>query len=190
MEISRPSRFETQRLILRPFEDRDIIPFSTYRSDPEVARYQGWEAPYSIQQAEQFVAAEKTRQRAQPGQWVQVAMELKATGEMIGDCAFYCLENDPRQAEIGFTLARSFQGQGYATEAITCLLDYLFGDLGLHRVRANCDPENAASARLLERVGMRHEGRFIESLWFKGGWVGEDWYALLRREWEAQRLLK
>lgn len=187
MDIIRPARMETQRLILRPFEDRDIAPFSAYRSDPEVARYQGWEAPFSMQQAEQFVAAEKTKQHLQPGQWVQLAVEIKSTGEMIGDCAFYCLENDLQQAEIGFTLARPFQGKGYATEAIACLLDYLFGNLELHRVRANCDPENTASARLLERVGMRHEGRFVESLWFKGGWAGEDWYAILRREWEGRR---
>jgi len=47
------------------------------------------------------------------------------------------------------------------------------------------DPENTASGRLLRKVGMRHEGRFVESLWFKGGWASEDWYAILRQEWQA-----
>jgi RimJ/RimL family protein N-acetyltransferase len=178
---------ETPRLVLRTFEERDIVPFMRYRSDPEVARYQGWEAPYSYGQASQFVADMVAREPGVPGQWIQIALELKSSGEMIGDCAFYVLAEDSRQAEIGFTLARSHQGQGYGTEAITCLLDYLFGELNLHRVRANCDPENIASGRLLARVGMRHEGRFVDSLWFKGRWAGEDWYAMLRREWEQLR---
>jgi RimJ/RimL family protein N-acetyltransferase len=179
--------FETDRLNLRPFEDRDAQAFSDYRSDPEVARYQGWEAPYSLKQAAAFVAEMKAAHPGMPGRWYQLAIERKCSGETIGDCAFQILMEDPRQAEVGFTLARPYQGQGFATEALTRLLDYLFLDLELHRVRANIDPENRASARLLERVGMRHEGHFIDSLWLKGSWCSEDWYAILRREWLAAR---
>ncbi len=179
-------RLETPRLILRPFEERDIEPFSRYRSDPEVARYQCWEAPYSLDQAAWFVNEMKTRTPGEPGNWYQLALELKTTREMIGDCAFRRPPADKEQAEIAFTLATLFQGKGYATEAITRLIDYLFGELGLHRVWANCDPDNLASARLMERVGMRHEGRFLESLWFKGYWAGEDWFAILNREWAGR----
>jgi RimJ/RimL family protein N-acetyltransferase len=179
-----PFHLETPRLILRAFEDRDIGPFAAYRSDPEVARYQGWEAPFSLEQAARFVNEMKAQTPGVPGAWFQVAFELKAGGEMIGDVVFKVLAEDPRQAEIGFTLARAYQGRGYAIEAVTCLLNYLFGTLNLHRVRANCDPKNETSARLMERVGMSHEGRFVESLWFKGHWADEDWYAILRREWE------
>jgi aminoglycoside 6'-N-acetyltransferase len=178
---------ETQRLVLRAFEDRDIQPFAGYRSDPEVARYQGWEAPYSLAQAAQFVEEMKARTPGEPGQWYQVAVQQKAGGDLIGDCAFQRLAEDPRQAEVGFTLARSFQGQGYASEVMTALLDYLFGELRLHRVRANCDPQNRASIRLLERVGMRHEGCFKASLWYKGGWADEDWYAILEEEWRLRK---
>jgi RimJ/RimL family protein N-acetyltransferase len=178
---------ETARLILRSFEQRDIQPFSAYRSDPDVAKYQGWQAPFSLDQAANFVDEMMTRTPGDPGQWYQIAFELKATGAMIGDCAFQRLAEDHMQAEIGFTLARSFQGHGYGVEAVGRLIDYLFGDLDLHRVRANCDPANLASSRLLERLGMRHEGRFVESLWFKGAWADEDWYAMLRQEWIARQ---
>ncbi len=178
---------ETPRLILRPFEDRDIEPFSRYRSDPEVARYQGWEAPYSLEQAARFVDGMKSIRPGIPGQWYQIAIEHRHSRELLGDCAFLILLEDQRQAEIGFTLARASQSQGYASEAVARLLDYLFADFNLHRVRANCDPENTASSRLLERLDMRHEGHFIESLWLKGRWCDEDWYAILRREWEKQR---
>jgi RimJ/RimL family protein N-acetyltransferase len=70
---------------------------------------------------------------------------------------------------------------------VSCLLDYLFTEFNLHRVRGNCDPQNTDSARLMNRVGMRREGLFIESIWFKGRWGDELWYAILRREWEALR---
>ena len=195
----RPQRLETPRLILRRFETRDIATFAAYRADPEVARYQGWQVPYSYQQARQFVMDETSRETIEPDQWVQLAIELKARdamlgaklgamlGAMVGDCAFYLSANDPRQGEIGMTLARAHQGQGFATEAVARLLDYLFGELDLHRVRANCDPENTASIRLLERIGMRHEGRWVQSLWFKGRWADEDWYAMLRQEWETRQ---
>jgi RimJ/RimL family protein N-acetyltransferase len=178
---------QTSRLILRRFEERDIQPFSAYRSDPQVAKYQGWEAPFGLDSAARFVHEMMSRTPGEPGQWYQIAMELKASGEMIGDCAFQRLAEDHAQAEIGFTLARRYQGQGYATEAVGRLVDYLFQDLGLHRVRANCDPDNLASSELLKKVGMRYEGRFVESLWFKGAWADEEWYAMLDREWAARQ---
>ncbi len=178
-------RLETPRLILRPFEERDISAFSTYRSDPEVARYQGWEAPYSLEQAAAFVSRMQAIQPKTPGEWYQLAIEVKDSGEMIGDGAFYLLKEDTRQAEIGMTLSRAAQGQGYAVEATRRLLAYLLGALCLHRVKATCDALNLAAARTLERAGMRREAHFVEHLWFKGEWSSEYGYALLGREWKA-----
>ena len=129
----------------------------------------------------------KTETPGEPGHWYQLAIVSKTTAEMLGDIAFKRLESDHAQAEIGFTLSRHAQGKGYALEAVLRLFEYLFMDLGLHRVFANCDPENLSSARLMQHAGMRHEGRFIESLWYKGRWASEDWYAILRREWENLR---
>lgn len=175
----------TPRLILRTFEERDAAAFAAYRSDPDVARYQGWEAPYSLEKAGRFVHEMGNAQPGTPGEWFQAAVELRAGGALIGDCVFQVLREDERQAEIGVTLARAFWGQGYAREMLTALLEHLFVERGLHRVRANIDPRNSASAQLLRRLGFRHEGRFVESLWFKGAWADEDWYALLRREWQS-----
>jgi RimJ/RimL family protein N-acetyltransferase len=174
---------DTKRLQLRPFRDADLEPFAAYRSDPQVARYQGWDAPYSVEQAAAFIDEMKRKQPAVRGEWYQLAIELKAGAELIGDCAFHLLAEDARQAEFGITLARRQQSHGYATEAATRLLDYLFRDLELHRVRAICDVDNPASARLLERLHMRREGHFLENVWFKGRWGSEYVYALLRREW-------
>ncbi len=174
---------ETERLRMRAFQDRDIQGFAQYRSDPDVAKYQSWNTPYSIENATQFITEMKAIRPGIPGEWYQIAIELKEGYQLIGDCAFHILAKDAQQAEIGFTLARTHQGQGYATEAVTKLLDYLFDEFQLHRICATCDVQNQASARLLERIGMRREAHFIENIWFKGNWGSEYVYGLLGHEW-------
>ncbi len=176
--------FETARLILRPLGPQDAVTFSTYRSDPQVARYQGWEAPFSLKQAQDFIAEMISQEPGQPGQWYQIALERKEDGQLIGDCAFH-ISDDGQQAEIGMTLAPAFQGHGYAREAVACLLEKLFISLQVHRVFANVDPANRGSINLLTYLGFRCEGCFRQSMWLKNEWVGEQWYAILREEWLA-----
>ncbi len=125
----------------------------------------------------------KQKRPAVPGEWYHIAIERKSDGTLIGDCAFHLLAHDAQQAEIAFTLARAYQGQGYAGEAVTRLLDYLFSELDLHRAIGICDADNQASARLLERIRMRREAHLIENIWFKGHWGSEYWSAILDREW-------
>jgi RimJ/RimL family protein N-acetyltransferase len=175
------TRLESQRLVLRRFDDRDLAPFLAYRNDPEVARYQAWES-CTEREAIAMIEELKSLQPGTPGEWFQFAIELKATGALIGDCALK-VERDGRQAEIGFTLSRGHQGEGYASEAVSRLLDYAFGDLGLHRVVAITDQENEPSFALLERLGMRREGVFVQNAWFKGRWTSEYLYAVLEDEW-------
>ncbi len=175
------TRLESERLILRRFADSDLAPFLTYRNDPEVARYLAWES-CTEHEAIAMIEELKSLQPGTPGEWFQFAIELKETDTLIGDCALK-VEHDGRQAEIGFTLSREHQGKGYATEAVSRLLDYAFGDLGLHRVVAITDRENEPSIALLERLGMRREGHFVQNVWFKGGWASEYLYAVLEDEW-------
>ena len=172
----------TPRLRLRRFTEADAGPFAAYRNDPEVARYQGWETPYGLDEATELVREQETRDPGVPGAWLQIAVEHTATGALVGDCAVK-LSADGRQATIGATLARAYQGGGYAAEAITHLLDYLFRTAGLHRVVADTDARNTPAWTLLERLGFRREGHVVQGVWFKGSWVDEYQYALLREEW-------
>jgi RimJ/RimL family protein N-acetyltransferase len=173
----------TDRLILSPLTEADAEVLSAYRSDPEVARYQGWKAPYSVEQARELIAASQALAVDAAG-WHQIGIRLKESGELMGDCAYYLLKEDQRQAEIGVTLAARYQRKGYGFEALHCLVSHLFGNLGLHRIRANIDPANDGSAGVLRKLGFRHEGRWVESLWFKGRYADEDWYAILDSEWK------
>jgi len=178
--------FETPRLILRAFRPEDAAAFSAYRSDPEVACYQGWTAPYSLKQAQEFVAEMMRSIPGTPGQWYQIALEEKVSGQVIGDVAFHIEANSPQQAILGITLASAYQGKGFATEAMQRLLQFLFEELNLHRVSAYIDVDNPASYHLLERLGFRREGHFVENTWFKGAWGSEYYYALLGREWQQR----
>jgi len=177
---------ETSRLRLRHFTDSDLALFMAYRNDPEVARYQGWEG-ISEPEARVFLQEQKEVQPGVPGQWFQIAVELKETGMLVGDCALKMEEHDERQAEIGYTLSRAYQGRGIASEAVSCVLEYAFVTLGLHRVIAITACENAASVALLERLGLRREGHFRQDVWLKGKWRDEFLYAMLREEWRSTR---
>ena len=177
--------FKTPRLLLRPFQETDLESFAAYRSDPVVARYQSWSSPYTLDQARAFLKEMEIVPAGAPGTWYQLAVERQCQPGLIGDCAFEVLAVDKRQAQIGFTFAPAYQKQGYATEAVKGLLDYMFGELHLHRVIATCDVENQASVRLLERLGMRREAELAENIWFKGAWGSEYLYALLHKEWDS-----
>jgi RimJ/RimL family protein N-acetyltransferase len=177
---------ETPRLQLRPFTPDDAPALAAYRSDPAVARYQSWTLPYRVQDAAALIAGMAGRRPGDAG-WAQVALEEKASGQLIGDVA---LNTQDQQAELGVTLAGAAQGRGHAQEAVRALLNHAFGPpasggLGLHRVWVNIDPRNVSVARLLTRLGFRHEGTHRQSYRHRGEWTDEAIWALLAAEWTA-----
>jgi RimJ/RimL family protein N-acetyltransferase len=169
---------ETDRLRMRHFQDSDLESFLAYRNDREVARYQGWDVPYPREKALEFVEEMKSRDPAVQGEWFQVAIEELATGKMVGDTAYFLKKDDP-QAYIGCTVARAYWRKGYGMEATRSLMAYLFDELNLHRVIAITDVENIPSFNMLDRLGFRREGHFVESLMFKGHWGSEYYYGML-----------
>jgi len=177
---------ESDRLKIRQFQDSDLESFLGYRNDPNIAKYQGWEVPYPREKAVQFVAEMSAKEATVQGEWFQAAIEEMSSGQMVGDAAFFLKKDDP-QAYIGCTIARPYWRKGYGMEAAHRLLDYLFGELDLHRVIAISDVENVASFSVLERMGFRREGHFVENLMFKGNWASEYHYAMLKREWKKLR---
>jgi aminoglycoside 6'-N-acetyltransferase len=186
MEDPAFSRLLTERLVIRRFEPADVEAFAAYRSDPDVARHQGWKAPYAREEAERFVESLRGVSPGAAGPWFQFAVALAPAGPLIGDCALRCGRRDPRQAELGFTIAKRHQGQGLAAEAVAAVLRYAFTTLALHRVVSYTDVRNAPARRLLERVGFRREGLLRESLWSHGEWASELLYAQLEVEWQRR----
>lgn len=183
MAHSEPT-FETARLRARPMVRDDLHAFVAYRADPEVARFQSW-SDYSLEDGRALIASMQGLTMGTPGQWHQLALEEHAGGGLVGDLASKVNGSEPREMEVGFTLAPAHQGKGYGTEAVRGLLDVAFGTLGLHRVIAVTDALNASAAALLERAGMRREAHFHENAFFKGAWGSEFLFAMLEHEWKS-----
>jgi len=176
----------TQRLIIRNFSASDLESFLAYRNDPEVAKYQGWTFPYPREKAAAFIDEMKDVHAPKQGQWIQLAVELKESGEMIGDVAARVKSTDARQAVFGYSFASAHWRKGYATEALTAFIDYLFEDVDMHRITADCDVENSASWKTLEKLGFRREAHFVESFPVNGEYISEYHYGMLQREWRAK----
>ena len=86
---------EAKRLRIRQFQDSDLESFLAYRNDPDVARYQGWDVPFSREKALEFVAEMKGKDPNVQGEWFQAAIEESSTGEMVGDTAYFLKKDDP-----------------------------------------------------------------------------------------------
>ncbi|GJQ37136.1 MAG: ribosomal-protein-serine acetyltransferase [Anaerolineaceae bacterium] len=176
----------THRLLIRNFNASDLEAFWAYRNDPQVAKFQSWSLPYSREKGEALIREMQDIHTPRQGEWLQLALELKETGELIGDVVFGVKENDARQCSVGFTIASACQKNGFATEAMTALLDYLFEDVDMHRVVADCDTENVGSWKTLEKLGFRREAQFVESFMEGKEYRSEYFYGLLQREWRAK----
>lgn len=178
---------ETERLILRRMRAGDLDDFLAYRNDPQVQEFDGMSG-LSREEGERFIEGQTDRLIGVPGQWLQIVIELKETGSVIGDLGFRIDGDLPFTAEIGYRLGLPYQRQGYATEAARALLGYAFGVLRLHRIEAYVDCNNRDSIALLERLRFRREAHFVESYPSENGWTDEYLYALLEREWEAMQV--
>nr|WP_315174053.1 GNAT family protein [uncultured Flavobacterium sp.] len=173
----------TTRLNIRNLILSDLTDFHTYRSNPEVTKYQSFDV-MSIEQAEAFIKNNATKHFGIAGEWVQFGINNIASGQLIGDCAIKFHEHETRIAEIGITISHIEQKKGYAKEALLGILGYLFDTIEIHRVVEIVDAENIASINLLKSIGFKQEGHFIENIFFKGKWGSEFQYAMLKREWD------
>lgn len=179
-------RLETERLILRPAGTADFDAFYSYRSVPENMIYTIF-GPDTPKSAMSFLKMYESWWREDPLKIYEFAVVLKETGNMIGNCGLY-LDDDMRATGmLGWCLHRDHWNKGYTTEAVKALLKFGFEDLKLHRIHAECNADNTASARVMEHVGMRREGHFINNRFDRVGdkkmWYSEYFYGILRDEY-------
>jgi RimJ/RimL family protein N-acetyltransferase len=184
--VATAPRSETERLILRPYAEADFDALLAMQSRADVARWLYWEArdPEAVRTA----LAKKLGETALAGDGgcISLAAELKDSSEVIGDCTLWRVSAEHRLGEIGFVFHPDHHGRGYATEAGRELLRLAFAEHGFHRVIGRLEVRNAASARVLERLGMRREAHLVENEWVKDEWQSELVYAILEHEWRAQ----
>jgi [ribosomal protein S5]-alanine N-acetyltransferase len=181
----------TERLVLREFNPGDWQDVLAYQSDPRYLRYNPWteRTPEAVQT---FVQMFLANQQEQPRTKFQLALTLKSTYQLIGNCGIRlgsaAMESaDSHEANIGYELSPLHWGQGHSTEAARAIVQFGFTELHVHRIWSWCIVDNVGSARLLEKLGMRVEGRLREKEYFKGRWWDTLLFAILDYEWRAQQ---
>ena len=176
----------TERLLLREFVADDWPSILAYQSDPRYLRYYAWTGRTEAE-VRAFVGMFIGWQSEQPRTKYQLAIAMRAGGRLIGNRGVRLVAPGAHVAEIGYELAPDEWGRGYATEAARAIVAFGFAALGLHRIAATCVADNAASARVLEKVGLRREERRREVAHYKGRWWDEVVYGILAAEWRATR---
>lgn len=180
---------QTNRLILREFEDEDWVSVHEYAKDVEVSKYMEW-GPNTEKETRNFVKGARTFRRDDPRRHYEMAIMHKEDKKLVGGCGLTIFDAGLRQAALGYTLHREYWNKGIATEAASCLVRYGFEELGLHRIHATCDVLNIGSAAVMKKLGMRQEGHFLEERLIKGSWRNTFLYAILASEWRAKEVLK
>lgn len=175
----------TDRLLLRGYRASDLDQLYDLQSRPDVTRY----LPYGVRDRTEVAQALEKKIAAavlhRAGGQLTLAVELPGSGQLIGDVILFWHSQEQRQGEIGYVFHPDHGGHGYATEAARVMLRLGFAGLGLHRITGRLDARNTASARVLERLGMRREAHFRENEFVKDEWADEVVYAMLEDEWRA-----
>ncbi len=178
-----PVELETERLVLREFRKDDWKVVHEYAVDPEVVRYMPW-GPNDERDTKDFIARALASQLEDPRTKFEFAITVAATDRLIGGTGIRISRPESLGADMGYCLRRDVWSDGYATEAARAVVAFGFERLGLHRIFATCDIENAASARVLGKAGMRREAHFREDEWVRGQWRSSYLYAILVQEWK------
>ncbi len=171
---------ETERLRLRRLRMVDLSDLFEYASDPEVARFVMFEPHRSLDDSRAYLHRVLSRP---PGSGsITLGMEHLETGKLLGRIVIFLDSERDARGELAYALNRSFWGQGYTAEAAKAVIDLGFRHLRLHRIQASCFPENSASARVLDKVGMRYEGTLRQYMLIKGAYQDLKMYSVLRSD--------
>ncbi|MFL6078064.1 MAG: GNAT family N-acetyltransferase [Mycobacteriales bacterium] len=179
-----------ERVLLRARTRADVERMYELEADPEhkmLADTRPW-VPYSLA----TVLEQWDRRHADgPPSWnenfIPFAVDSLATGEMIGGCVLWELDQHNRNAHFGLELLPAARGQGYGTDVVRVLCDYAFRVLGLHRVQLETLARNTAMRKAALAAGFQEEGMLRATGWVGTGWDGDVVYGLLAREWRSLR---
>ena len=174
----------TERLLLRPLQSCDAPALLAIFSDPETVAYTEWDPFETIEDAHWLIRWANTAAEQEPRTVFAWAIQWRDSNddELLGIVTLTIRNPSGREADIGYMVNRTQWGRGIASEAVQAIILSGFHDLALHRIVGRCSPENTASGRVLEKVGMLREGCLRRNTWEKGRWRDTLIYALLEDE--------
>jgi RimJ/RimL family protein N-acetyltransferase len=180
-----PESIDCARVFLRPLSEADLPALLAILSDVEVVKHLGHAPWHSIADAEAWFARISRHQAA--GSAVEFVIVEKQTGQCIGRCGLFDYDATDAQASVGYILGRPHWRQGFMREALTSLIDYAFGQMGIRRLKAEAEAPNTASSALLRRLAFTREGILRERWMDQGGPIDAELFALLNHEWRNTR---
>jgi [ribosomal protein S5]-alanine N-acetyltransferase len=181
--MTAPQELRTARLLLRSFERGDIPAIVRLAGTREIAATTlHIPHPYDNAEAEDFLA--RMDAECRHGNAAVFAVTLSSSGELCGACGLHVVSAQQR-AELGYWIGVPYWGRGFGTEAAHAVVEFGFNTLGLHRIHASHFAGNAASGRVLEKIGMLREGRSREHVRKWGGFVDLENYGLLAAEFRS-----
>jgi RimJ/RimL family protein N-acetyltransferase len=184
--MTAPQELRTARLLLRSFERGDIPAIVRLAGAREIsATTLRIPYPYSEPDAENFIA--QMDGECQAGHSATFAVTILRGGELCGAVGF-AIESVHQHAELGYWIGVPYWGRGFATEAASAVVTFGFETLKLHRIYAHHFAENHASRRVLEKIGMRHEGRSRQHVRKWNRFVDVENYGLLASEFRGEKM--
>jgi [ribosomal protein S5]-alanine N-acetyltransferase len=176
----------TPRLILREFRDSDFEALREIETIPDTHYYEKGTPGEAV--TREFLSAAQTSTHQEPRSLYRLAITLPPSDQVRGRIKLIVQTAETREWEIGWAVHKQEWGKGYATEAAREVMRFAFEELNAHRLIAFCNTGNLASARVMEKLGMRQDGRLRQALWWQGRWVDELVYAILDSEWNHLRV--
>ena len=183
MPLAKPSPIETSRLQVRQVREDALSALLGINGDPEVTKFLPYPTWNSLTDGQAWFKRMQIIQEG--GAALQFVVIDKHTGQPVGTCLLFRHDEGSARAELGYVLARACWGRGYMHEALGALVASAFTTMGLRRLEAEVDPRNAASGRLLQRLGFVREGLLRERWVDKGEAHDVEAYGLLQREWSG-----
>lgn len=174
-------KLTTKRLILRKetMADAELL-YNALGCDPQITQYTGWN-PYATRASASEKVAEDIRSYEKPGCYAWI---IQHGEEVVGTVGAYDYDPDASSIEIGYSIFRASWGNGFASEAVSEAVRYLFENERINRVHAWCHSENAASSKVLERAGLRQEGLLKQAIRNSDGSLSDQkLYGAIYKEW-------
>jgi ribosomal-protein-alanine N-acetyltransferase len=171
---------ETERLLLRRVNQQDAKEIFSLRSDAETMKYVPRPLAKTTEEALEHIALIDSKIETNEG--INWAITLKGSPKLIGIIGHYRIKPEHFRAEIGYMLLPEFQGKGIVTEAITKVVEYGFNEMKLHSIEAIIDPDNTASAKVLEKNNFVKEAHLKENEFYDGKFLDTVIYSLLNKK--------
>lgn len=171
---------ESSRLLLRQIKPTDVNEIFAMRSNREVMKYVPRPLCVTLDDAMDLI--KMIDKKLETNEGINWAITLKGENTLIGFIGHYRIKWEHFRSEIGYMLAPAFQGKGIATEAIKLVVDFGFNDMKMHSLEAVIDPDNTASASVLQKNNFVKEAHFKENEFYEGKFLDSVIYSLLNKK--------